>query len=322
VAVQTDATVSAGITITFLGTGSGVPTLQRNLACVALQREGELFLLDAGEAAQIGMRRAGLGWARLEALLISHMHGDHVTGLPGVMMSLQMIGREAPLTVIGPPGIGGWIRCFRRSMQTGFSYEVRVIEADGPGVVWEMPDYQIVCAPLDHRLFCLGFSLRERPRPGRFNVAAAVALGVPMGERFGRLQRGEAVEVTDEAGTRLVTPDQVLGPPRPGLSVAYCTDTRPCESSVELARGADLLIHEGTFDATMPEEAAAKGHSTVVEAAEIARAAGVRRLMITHISPRYGDVELLKEQARAVFLETSIARDGKVVTLERRETDE
>ena len=124
------------MTITFLGTGSGVPTLQRNLACVALQREGELFLFDCGEAAQIGMRRAGLGWSRLAALFISHMHGDHVTGLPGVMMSLQMIGREAPLTVIGPPGIGGWIRCFRRSLQTGFGYEVRVVESDGAGVVW------------------------------------------------------------------------------------------------------------------------------------------------------------------------------------------
>lgn len=313
--------MSAGITITFLGTGSGVPTLQRNLACVALQRDGELFLLDAGEAAQIGMRRAGLGWARLEAVLISHMHGDHVTGLPGIMMSLQMIGREAPLTVIGPPGIGAWIRCFRRALQTGFSYEVHIIEADGPGVVRETPEYEIVCAPLDHRLFCLGYALRERPRPGRFDVAAATDLGVPMGELFGRLQRGEAVDVPDGSGARRVTPDQVLGPPRPGLTVAYCTDTRPCAASVELARGADLLIHEGTFDATMPDDAAAKGHSTVVEAAEIAREAGAHRLLITHISPRYGDVELLKEQARAVFPGTRIARDGKVVTLERRDTE-
>lgn len=320
--VQSVRTVSAGITITFLGTGSGVPTLQRNLACVALQREGELFLLDCGEAAQIGMRRAGLGWARLEALFISHMHGDHVTGLPGIMMSLQMIGREAPLTVIGPPGIGGWIRCFRRSLQTGFGYEVRVVEADGSGVVWERPEYLVRCAPLEHRLFCLGFALREHPRPGRFNVEAAASLGVPKGELFGRLQRGEAVEVPDGSGTRRVTPEQVLGPPRPGLAVAYCTDTRPCAASVELARGADLLIHEGTFDAGMPEEAAAKGHSTVVEAAEIARDAAVRRLLITHISPRYMDVDLLREQARAVFPDTGFARDGKVVTLERRETDE
>jgi ribonuclease Z len=314
--------VSAGITITFLGTGSGVPTLQRNLACVALQREGELFLLDCGEAAQIGMRRAGLGWGRLAAIFISHMHGDHVTGLPGVMMSLQMIGREAPLTVVGPPGIGAWIRCFRRSLQTGFGYEVRVVEAETPAVVWEAPEYQVLCAPLDHRLFCLGFALREKLRPGRFSVAAATALGVPMGELFGRLQRGETVEAPVADGSaRRVTPEQVLGPPRPGLAVAYCTDTRPTEAAVELSRGADLLIHEGTFDATMAEEAAAKGHSTVAEAAQIALAAGVRQLVITHISPRYTDVALLKEQARAVFTETRFARDGKIVQLERRESD-
>src|SRR5262249_11121953 len=156
----------------------------RNLPCVALQREGELFLMDCGEAAQIGMRRAGLGWARLEAIFISHMHGDHVTGLPGVMMSLHMIGREAPLTLVGPPGLEGWVRCFRRSLQTGFSYEVRVVEADAARVVWQAEEYEVVCAPLIHRLFCLGFAFRERHRPGRFNVEAAKALGVPEGRLF------------------------------------------------------------------------------------------------------------------------------------------
>jgi ribonuclease Z len=314
--------VSTGITLTFLGTGSGVPTLQRNLACVALQREGELFLFDCGEAAQIGMRRAGLGWSRLAAIFISHLHGDHVTGLPGIMMSLQMIDREAPLMIVGPPGVEGWIRCFRRSLHTGFAYEVRVVETDQPGMVLETPEYQVECAPLEHRLFCLGYALRERPRPGRFSVEAAAALGVPMGALFGRLQRGETIEVTDEQGqTRTVRPEQVLGPSRPGLAVAYCTDTRPCAAAIELARGADLLIHEGTFDATLAEEAAAKGHSTVADAAQIAREAGARRLVITHISPRYADVSPLKAQARAIFPETQIAWDGMVVELERRETE-
>jgi ribonuclease Z len=311
------------VTITFLGTGSGVPTLQRSLPCVALQREGELFLFDCGEAAQIGMRRAGIGWARLEGIFISHMHGDHVTGLPGVMMSLQMVGREAPLTLVGPPGLEAWVRCFRRSLQTGFSYQVRIVEAEAAGVVWEATEYQVTCAPLDHRLFCLGFALREHDRPGRFNLERARALGVPEGPLFGRLQRGETVEAPDgQGGSRVVRPEEVLGPPRPGLSVAYCTDTRPCANAVELGRGVDLLIHEGTFDATMPEEAAAKGHSTVVEAAEVAARAGARELVITHISPRYMDMPPLKEQARAVFPNTRLARDGKIFTLERREEAE
>jgi ribonuclease Z len=315
--------VSAGVTITFLGTGSGVPTLQRSLPCVALQREGELLLFDCGEAAQIGMRKAGIGWARLEGIFISHMHGDHVTGLPGVMMSLQMIGREAPLTLVGPPGLEAWIRCFRRSLQTGFAYQVRIVEADSPGVVWEAPEYQVLCAPLDHRLFCLGFALRERDRPGRFNLDRARALGVPEGPLFGRLQHGEAVEVAkSQGGTRQVRPDEVLGPPRPGLAIAYCTDTRPCANAVELARNADLLIHEGTFDATLPDEAAAKGHSTVTEAAQVAVQANARELVITHISPRYVDMGPLKEQARSVFPKTRFASDGKIFTLERREETE
>jgi ribonuclease Z len=239
------------------------------------------------------------------------------------MMSLQMSGREAPLTVIGPPGLDAWIRCFRRSMHTGFGYEVRVVETEERGVVWEAPDYEIRTAPLEHRLFCLGYALRERPRPGRFNVAAAAALGVPMGALFGRLQHGEAVEVPDGAGgVRQVRPEHVLGPARPGLAVAYCTDTRPCPGTVELAQNADLLIHEGTFDATMAEDAVAKGHSTVVEAAQIALEAAVRQLVITHISPRYVDTDLLKTQARAVFPDTKFARDGKVLSLERRDSDE
>jgi ribonuclease Z len=315
--------VSTGVTITFLGTGSGVPTLQRSLPCVALQREGELFLFDCGEAAQIGMRRAGLGWARLEGLFISHMHGDHVTGLPGVMMSLQMVGREAPLTLVGPPGLEAWVRCFRRSLQTGFSYPVRIVEADGPGVVWEAPAYQVRCAPLDHRLFCLGFTLSEHDRPGRFNLERAKALGVPEGPLFGLLQRGETVEIpVAGGGSRAVRPEEVLGAARPGLTVSYCTDTRPCPNAVELAQNADLLIHEGTFDGSMPEEAAAKGHSTVVEAARVAVEANARELVITHISPRYVDMTPLKEQARAVFRNTRFARDGKVFTLERREEEE
>jgi ribonuclease BN (tRNA processing enzyme) len=162
-------------------------------------------------------------------------------------MSLQMIDREAPLTIVGPPGVEGWIRCFRRSLHTGFAYEVRVVETDQPGLVWEAPEYQVLCAPLEHRLFCLGYALLEL--------------------------------------------------------------------------GADLLIHVVTSAATLAEEAAAKGHSTVAEAAQIAREAGARRLVITHVSPRYVDADALKVQARAIFPETQIAWDGMVVELERREAE-
>lgn len=303
-------------TITFLGTGSGTPSLERNLACVAIQRQGELFLFDCGEAAQIQYRRAGLGFAPLTAIAISHMHGDHVTGLMGLLMSLQMADRTEPLEVYGPPGLGEYIRCNRRSLQTHFAYGLNLQEEGGAATFRETAEYRLTAAPLDHRMFCLGFRWEELARPGRFDLARARELGVPEGPLFGRLQRGETVTLADG---KIVQPDEVLGPARPGAIVAYCTDTRPCDNAIELARGADLLIYEGTFDATMPAEARKKGHSTVAQAAEIAQAAGVRQLVITHISPRYMDIGPLLAQARAIFPNTRIAKDLARVEVHHRE---
>lgn len=305
------------LTITFLGTGSGVPSHDRNLACVAVQRHGELILFDCGEAAQIQYRRAGLGFAPLSAIVISHMHGDHVTGLMGLLMSLQMADRSEPLDLCGPPGLGEYLRCNRRSLHTRFAYPINLREEGGEAVLREGAGYRLTCAPLDHRLLCLGFRLEEDLRPGRFDLEAARRLGVPEGPLFGALQRGSAVTLPD--GTA-IGPEQVLGPPRPGVVLAYCTDTRPCGAAVELARGADLLIYEGTFDASMQEEALRKGHSTVADAARVALAAGVRQLAITHISPRYQDVSPMLAQARAIFPNTKIARDlGRMEVFHREE---
>jgi ribonuclease Z len=294
------------VIVTFLGTGSGTPTLTRNLACVAVQRAGELILFDCGEAAQIQYRRAGLPFGKLTAICISHLHGDHVTGLLGLLMSLQMADRMAPLRLYGPPGLEEYVRCCRRALHTAFAYRLEVVEARGPRLLWEAGEYSVQCRPLEHRLFCLGFALEERTRPGRFQLERARELGVPEGPLFGRLQRGETVVLPDG---REVRADQVLGPPRRGLKLAYCTDTRPSAATIELARGADLLIHEGTFAADMEAEANAKGHSTVVQAAEIARRADVRRLALTHISPRYADSGMLREQARAVFADSVVVDD-------------
>jgi ribonuclease Z len=302
--------------VTFLGTGSGVPTTTRNLACVAVQRGGELFLFDCGEAAQIQYRRAGLGFARLAGIFISHMHGDHVTGLMGLLMSLQMADRAQPLLLVGPRDLAEYIRCSRRALHTNFGYPLQIVEARPGEAVRETPEYRIWCHALDHRLFCLGYAFEEFPRPGRFDLAAARALGVPEGPLYGQLQHGASVTLPDG---RAVQPDQVLGPPRPGARIAYCTDTRPCPAAVELGRDADLLIYEGTFAADMAAEAAQKGHSTVVDAADIARAAGARRLAITHISPRYVDPAPLLAQARAVFPDTLIAEDLTKVEIYPRE---
>ena len=310
-------TVSApALTITFLGTGSGVPSLDRSLASVAVQRLGETFLFDCGEAAQIQYRRAELGFAGLSCIAISHLHGDHVLGLMGFLMSLQMADRQEALDLYGPPGLGEFFRCNRRALQTGFAYPVRVREESGPVVFRETESYRLIAAPLDHRMLCLGFRLEELDRPGRFDLEAARGLGVPEGPLFGKLQKGEAVTLPNG---NTVAPEQVLGPTRPGVVLAYCTDTRPCDAAIELARGADLLIHEGTFDADLAEEACRKAHSTVADAARIARDAGARQLVITHLSPRYQDVGPLLSQARAIFPNTRIARDLMKVDIFHRE---
>jgi ribonuclease Z len=200
----------------------------------------------------------------------------------------------------------------KRLLRTHFTYDLEITEAPGQQVVCDTPEYQVECAPLEHRLFCLGYALTEKDRPGMFNVDEAQRLGVPAGPLYGRLQRGETI--TLEAG-RTVRPEQVLGPPRPGQKIAYCTDTRPCANAVALARGADVLIHEGTFAADLADEAAAKSHSTVVEAAEIARQAEARRLLLTHLSPRYVDTDPLREQAAEVFPNVTVANDLLEVTV-------
>lgn len=234
----------------------------------------------------------------------------------GLLMSLQMADRTEPLDLYGPPGLGEYVRCNRRALQTHFGYRLNLHEEGGPALFRETDAYRLTAAPLDHRLFCLGFRLEERARPGRFDLETARKLGVPAGPLFGCLQRGETVTLPDGA---VVSPEQVLGPSRPGAVLAYCTDTRPCDAAVELARDADLLIYEGTFDASMPEDAHRKGHSTVADAARIARAAGARRLVITHLSPRYTDVSPLLAQAQAIFPETRIARDLYQVDVHHRE---
>lgn len=294
------------LVVTFLGTGGGVPSLDRNLPSVAVQRQGELFLFDCGEAAQIQYRRAGLGFAPLRAICITHLHGDHVTGLMGLLMSLGMADRTEPLALYGPPGLGDYVRWNRKALGTAFPYPIDLREEPGPAVFLETDAYRLTAAPLDHRGLCLGYRLEEHDRPGRFDLATARRLGVPEGPLFGRLQRGETVTLPDG---RAVPPEAVLGPARPGAKLAYCTDTRPCSNAVELARGVDLLIYEGTFEAGMEREARRKGHSTVADAARIAGEAGARQLVITHLSPRYGSVEPLLEQARRIFPNTRIARD-------------
>ena len=291
--------------VTVLGSGASLPTLQRQTTAVAVQREGDLYLLDCGEGTQLQWRRAGLRFSKLRAICISHLHGDHVNGLVGLLQTLSLNGREADLELIGPPGIAGLVDAARQHVGLRPTYRLEVRETEG-GVLIEGDGYALHGALLDHGPVTLGFALAEEDRAGKFDVDAARRLGVPEGPLFGRLQRGEAVTAEDG---NTVQPAQVLGEARPGSRVAYCVDTRPCDGAIELARDADLFICDATFTEELTVEARRRGHSTARQAAEMARRAAARRLLLIHVSARYHDHRPLLDEAAGVFPEVAVAHD-------------
>lgn len=294
-----------------LGSGASLPTLRRQAPAAALQRKGEIFLLDCGEGTQLQWRRAGLRFGKLRAILVSHLHGDHLNGLVGFLQTLSLADRVDPLTVYGPPALRDYLRAMRRHIGLRLAYPLQVEDCI-EGRLARGDGYELLCAALDHGPPTYGFALAEDPKPGRFDVETARRLGIPEGPLFGRLQRGE--EITTPAGQQ-VRPDQVLGPARPGRRVAYCVDTRPCRGAVDLARDADLFICESTFAEELAEEARRRGHATARQAAEMARQANVRQLLLTHLSARYHDPRPLLEEAREVFPDTHVAEDLTEVTL-------
>lgn len=298
------------IDLLFLGTGSAVPTSHRNLSGVALQRQGEIFLFDCGEGTQTQFRRAGLKPGKLRYIFISHFHGDHLFGLPGLLTSLQMAGLQQEVQLFGPKGLAEYIRFHQNLCSFGFDYALRVheIEEQTPPVIWQAREYHVEWRPLQHRIFTLGFALIEAQRPGKFDTQRADALGVPNGPARGKLQSGESITLADG---KVIHPQEVLGPPRAGLKLAYCVDTSPCAGQEQLAHEADALIADSTFPASEQEWAHQTGHSTTADAAEVAKRSGTRRLFLTHFSGTIGPTELpkLEEEARAIFPQTVAATD-------------
>src|SRR5689334_5050834 len=292
-----------------LGTSSGKPTLRRNVSALAVAREGEWLLFDCGEGTQMQIARAKLNPSRLVAIFITHLHGDHFNGLAGLLSTMGLDRRVRELTLVGPPGIREYLDALARLKILYVNYPLDVREFGAMKEmtrVYEASDYFVAARPLDHRIFTLGYRLEERDRPGRFDLERARALGIPEGPLYRRLQLGEDVQLDDG---RVIHSSDVVGPPRPGKAIAYCTDTRPFAGTVELARGVDLIIHEATYTDDMATEARDYGHSTAAQAAQIARDADASRLLITHFSTRYADVTPLYEEARNVFPETLLAQD-------------
>jgi ribonuclease Z len=297
------------LSVTFLGTGAACPTVDRNVAGLAVQREGETILFDCGEGTQRQMMRYGVGFSFAE-VFFTHFHADHMLGITGLLRTMGLQDRTAPVTLYGPRGAP---KILGAAMSLGIErnkFPVEVVEIRA-GDRLRRDEYDIVVFETEHRADTVGYALAEHTRLGRFHPERARELGVPEGPLWGRLHKGETVTLDDG---RTVSPPDLVGAPRRGRTVVYSGDTRPHLALLQAARGADLLIHEATFGGDEAERAVETGHSTAAEAARVALEAGVRRLVLTHISPRYTrDAPELLAEARAVFPETAIARDGMTV---------
>ncbi|TDP73742.1 ribonuclease Z [Bradymonas sediminis] len=278
----------------------------RGVASLGIFRQGKLYLFDCGEGTQVQLSRSSLRSGALESIFLTHFHGDHVNGLPGFAGSLTLNRREEALGLYGPVGLNQWLKTLRDLHILWPSFPINVHENTKPGVVYEEEDFHIEIAPLRHRIETWGYALVEKPRPGRFDVNAARALGVPSGPMFGKLQRGESVTLEDG---RTIAPEDVLGPDRPGLKIAYVSDTSPCDGALQLAEGADLLIHEATYPAGDEKMAHQRGHSTAGDAARCAKKAGAKKLIMTHISQKYLRTDEFVRGARAIFPNSSVAHD-------------
>ena len=295
--------------VTFLGTSAARPTVERNVSALALVREGETLLFECGEGTQRQMMRYGVSFA-LSDVFFTHFHADHFLGVIGLIRTLGLQGREDPMRLYGPRGAK---QVLAQAIALGIErapFEVQVEELR-PGDVLSRDGYEIRVFATEHGGGSVGYALREHQRLGRFDPEKARAAGIPEGPLWGKLHKGETIELPD--GRRL-TADGFVGPTRLGRAVVFTGDTRPCASVVDAAQGADLLIHEATFGEEEKDRAKETGHSTAREAAQVALAAGVKRLVLNHVSARYSiSAEELVKEARDVFKETAVAKDGMTV---------
>ncbi len=290
--------------IVFLGTGGSWPSPERNVLSIAVKREKEIILLDCGEGTQRQFMLSPLSFMQTKIILISHFHGDHFLGLPGLIQSMTLNDREDDLKVFGPVGTLNLVKTLLELgyFNPGFRVEVRDLE---PGETVDFDAYRISTFRAKHNVPCIGYSIEERDRPGRFDLEKAKQLGIPEGPLYRRLQRGEEVKVDD----KVFTPDMVMGPPRKGRKIVYTGDTTPSSEIVEAAKDCDVLIHDATAESSLEEKANKYGHSTAKQAAEIAKECNAKVLFLVHISPRYDDAAPLLEEAKAEFENTILADD-------------
>lgn len=290
-----------------LGTSGMMPLPGRFLTSALVRREGELFLFDCGEGTQVSLKMLNLRWKQISSIFISHMHADHVTGLPGLLMLSSQVDRTQPLTIYGPARLADYIESSRKILDMYINYEIRCIPVE-PGVIAECDEYHINCFPLKHTKQCFGYSIVEKERPGAFSVERALELRVPKGPLWGKLQRGE--DVMNSEGV-VIHPSDVLGEKRSGRKFSFVTDTMYFPEIADYVYGSDIFFCEAMFSDDLEADAREKKHMTARQAAMCARDGEVGMLCLQHYSPRYSDRELkiLGEEAKAIFPSTVLTRD-------------
>ena len=295
--------------ICLCGTGGTMPLKNRHLASAILRLEGRSVLIDCGEGTQIALKEAGFRFKPIDVICFTHFHADHISGIPGLLLTMGNEGREDPVEIIGPPGIGKVVNSLR-IIAPELPFEVKFTEISEDGEKLNLSGFDITAFNLRHRCACLGFRC-DIKRCGKFDVERAKLLPIPV-YMWGKLQNGESVSYEG----KIYNPSDVLGDERSGISVAYCTDSRPCDNIIKYANGADLLICEGMFGEDEKRERAVEtGHMTMAEAAEIAEKSGVKKLVLTHFSTSLQNPDDYKECIREIFPETYMGYDGYFLTL-------
>ncbi|MGQ9478788.1 MAG: ribonuclease Z [Thermoproteota archaeon] len=294
-----------------LGTSAAVPTVNRSHPSVALWWRGETILFDCGEGSQRQMMKAGLSLDRVTSIFITHMHGDHVLGLPGLLMTMTLQNRRRPLKIFGPRGLRQFIESCLPMIFYRPLFQLDVLEVNQNSLVASGKRYKVYSYRVRHSVESYAYCFKEDDRPGKFEVKKAEMLEIGPGPLRRMLVEGKPVEV----GDRLVRPEEVVGPPRPGVKIVYTGDTGPTEGFEEFCRNADILIHESTFDESMSGEAENLQHSTCIDAAKLASKAGVKKLILMHISSRYSDPSVLLEQARRFFSDVQVAEDFTIIDI-------
>lgn len=296
--------------IQFLGTGAGMPSKIRNTSSLAfklLDERGTIWLFDCGEATQHQILHTSIKPRKIEKIFITHLHGDHIYGLPGLLGSRSFLGGENPLTIYGPKGLKEWLELTLQTSQTRLNYTIEFVEIE-EGVIFEDEDFIVTAMSLEHVVPCFGYRIEQKPLLGALQIDKARALGVPKGPLLGRLKNGFDVTLDDG---KVIRSEDVTEPPKKGFIVAILGDTRYCENSVALSSEADIVIHEATFNHATEELAANYGHSTNMDAVNVAQRAGAKNLLLNHLSARFfqKDLDNMLNEVKPLFPNTTIVND-------------